>query len=171
MNNFLVTKAATIGPSVTAVTALSGRSVYVLDYLRGYSLGIRIPVEELCYKLENRGFQSRWSHWIFPVCLTLPAAHKSVPQDFSWGKKNPALKADYISAICESFSFLPLQYRSSTVAQIVGELISKCTALRCRRECYSALYLWVCACVQGALSPLKSFRWIVIARAEVPVVM
>ena len=39
--------------------------MYVYIYTRGYA--VAQLVEALRYKLEGRGFDSRWCHWDFPL--------------------------------------------------------------------------------------------------------
>jgi hypothetical protein len=68
-------------------------------------------VEELCYKSEGRGFESRRDYWIFfnlpnpssstmALGFTQPVTELSTRKYF-WGKARPARKAANLTAICE----------------------------------------------------------------------
>jgi hypothetical protein len=76
-----------------------------------------IMVKALCYKLEDRGFQTRWAERIFSVCLILPVAtllitlrFTQIPTEintrhrkimFLWRRARPVRRAGSLAAICE----------------------------------------------------------------------
>jgi hypothetical protein len=63
-------------------------------------------VEVLCYKLEGRGFDSRWGSLVF-FSAPNPSSHTMAPgfsqpvREMSTCKARPAFKADNLTAICE----------------------------------------------------------------------
>jgi hypothetical protein len=46
------------------------------NFTTRYNMGVRgnVLVKALYYNPEDRGFVNRWSEWIFPIYLILPAA-------------------------------------------------------------------------------------------------
>jgi hypothetical protein len=76
--------------------------VILLSYMEVFSW--------VCYKLEGRGFESHWGHWIFQLTKpssrtmalgsTQPVTEMSA-RNLPGGKRRPACKADNLTTICE----------------------------------------------------------------------
>jgi hypothetical protein len=72
---------------------------------------MRNAFEELCYKREGHGFDSRWGHWIFfnlpnlssltvALALTEPLTEMST-RNLPGDEGRPVRKADNLTAVCE----------------------------------------------------------------------
>jgi hypothetical protein len=73
-----------------------------------------VVAEAVCYKLDGRGFDTRWGEWIFSIYLILPATlgleftqplterRTGSRKVMFWGSvERPVRKAGKLVAICE----------------------------------------------------------------------